>query len=423
MKRTIFFSLIGVGICCLASSQAFADASIIDSITSQYKSACANIASKMLNYAQNIFWILAAIQFIATGIKLSLSGSDIQEWAASIVRQILFIGIYAWLMENSYDFSMKIVDSFRQAGNDTALHPANLFSVGLKIAEAVSAMATSWNPFNGALVAICAVFIIATFIWIAAQVVVTLCEMYILISAGVLMMGFGGSEWTKDFANKTLLLVVGIGAKLLIMELLISTGWDIMSQWGDITYKTNHDIFTVMAGVGVFALLVSQLPNMAQQFISGAASGAMPSSAMKNMAQMAASAAIGATGVGMAYKAASSAAEGAGALAGASGTGAEGGAAGGAGGGGSSAGSMEVGAARMGGSAGSPAAQTGVALGQIGRALGQGLKSEVYGRMTGTGIRGGTVGGRVAHYIARSRETPPLQPANSGGPTEENRIG
>ena len=421
-------SLLGVGLAVgglLVTDHAMA-AGIVDSIAQPYRDAGTTLAQNCIRYAADMFWLLAAIQFSASSIKLALGHGDIQEWAAHIVRQILFVGIYAWIMQNFYNFSELIIDSFKQVATASSVSPSNVFQVGLKIASIMYANASVTHPISAIVYGIGALSISLCFGWVAALIIVALCESYILIAAGVLMTGFGGSEWTRDFANKALMMSMSVGAKIFIMYTLIDVGWTVMNSWASLDYTKDTSVFEVLAGVFIYVMIVWQLPNLAQQFISGAATGSTAAEGLKSITQAAATAALAATGVGMAgaaaYKAASGAADGAGAMAGAGTTGAEGGAAGGAGGGGTGAGSTEAGAARMGGSEGSPAAQTGVALGQIGRALGQGLKSEVYGRMTGTGIRGGTLGGRVAHYIARSRETPPPQPANSGGPVEENRI-
>lgn len=419
-------SLLGVGLVIgvlFATKHAMA-VGIVDTIAQPYRDAGTKLAQNCLRYATNIFWLLAAIQFVGSSIKLALGQGDFQEWAAHIVRQILFVGIYAWIMQNFYHFSELIIASFKQVATAHDVSPSNIFQVGLKIASIIYANASVTHPVAAIVYGFGALVIVLCFGWVAALVIVALCESYILIAAGVLMAGFGGSEWTRDFANKALMMSMSVGAKIFIMYTLIDVGWKVMDSWTALDYTRDTSVFEVLAGVLIYVLVVWQLPNLAQQFISGAATGSTAAEGIKAITQAAATAALAAIGMGMAgaaaYEAASTA-EGASGMAGAGAAGAEGGVAGGAGGGGTSAGSSEAGAARMGGTEGSPASQAGVSLGQIGRALGQGLKSELYGRATGTGIKGGTLGGRVAHYIARSKTTPP-PPPNNGDPAEENRI-
>jgi len=51
----------------------------------------------------------------------------------------------------------------------------------------------------------------------------------------------------------------------------------------------------------------------------------------------------------------------------------------------------------------STASSVGSNLGKATRVMWQGLKQEATGRISGTGIRGGTIGGRVAQYIKDSQ--------------------
>lgn len=244
------------------------------------------------------------------------------------------------------------------------------------------------------------------------------------------MAGFGGSEWTRDLATKNFMLSIGIGAKLLVMELILTTGWDIIDQWSNATYANYQDVFVVLCIVLIFAYLVKSLPNLAQQVISGAATGSTAGEAIKGFAQAgiaAASAAVGGAGV-----MAASGALGEGAQSAISGLGqsVSGGGAGGSFGPGASAASDAASAAQVGGDSGnsgsggsgggaklSPAGSAGAALGQIGRAVAQ----NAYGRMTGTGIHGGTLSGRLAAYMVRNNAPPPPSPQ---GPqqSEENSI-
>lgn len=260
-RNFLLLAVVCAAVFCVNPAHA-ADGSEISSIVAQYQASGTEIAAKMLTYATSLFWILAAIQFAGSSIRLGIQGADFQEWTAHLVRQIFFIGIYAWLMEHSYEFSLDIVQSFRQAGSSTQIMPGNVFTAGLRIAEAISQMASSWNPFNGALVALCCVVIVLAFVWVSGLLVVALCEMYLILSAAVLMTGFGGSEWTRDLATKSFMLALGIGAKLLVMELILSTGWGIIDKWASASYAEYQDIFVAMAVVGVFVYLVQSLPNL-----------------------------------------------------------------------------------------------------------------------------------------------------------------
>ena len=62
---------------------------------------------------------LATIEITLAGIRLVLKGSDFSEWASELVNQILYIGFFAALLQNSTgtnSWASVIVQSFRNAG-------------------------------------------------------------------------------------------------------------------------------------------------------------------------------------------------------------------------------------------------------------------------------------------------------------------
>ena len=70
------------------------------------------------------------------------------------------------------------------------------------------------------------------FALIAAFMVLALVESYLIISIGVILMAFGGSRWTKDFAISTVRYTVSVGAKLFVLQLLVSIGTGLITELG-----------------------------------------------------------------------------------------------------------------------------------------------------------------------------------------------
>jgi type IV secretion system protein TrbL len=382
-----------------AHSFALGQTTSVDGITTQFKTAGQNIGTNVLQYAQPLFWSLAAIQFAGSSIRLGLQGVDLQEWAAHIVRQIMFIGVYAWLMTSCYTISNDIIQSMQQVGTGlggtTGLHAQDMFNSGINLAINLVNLMTIMDPGFSFAVALSGVVLVACFAWLAALLTVALCEGYIMIGAGVLLTGFGGSEWTRDIANKVFMLALSIGTKIFIMEIIMNVEFNLVQQWAASNPTTLAQVFWIMGAAIIFLLIVMELPSFAAQFIAGAASGSTAAQGIHSLTSAAGGAFLGSAGLMMAGQAA------AGSLGGSSGL-AEGGFGGGSGGelpGGSNAGAAGFGGI-SGGRAPSPASQAGAAVGQVGRALSRGIAAEFRGRVTGVGIKGGTWGGRVAAYIA-----------------------
>ncbi len=89
----------------------------LDTIVQLYQTQAQNWQSTLVNYATTLFWLLATIELTYTGIRLTLKAADAAEWASELVNQILFIGFFFALLQNSSTWAAAIVNSFRTAAN------------------------------------------------------------------------------------------------------------------------------------------------------------------------------------------------------------------------------------------------------------------------------------------------------------------
>jgi type IV secretion system protein TrbL len=151
-----------------------------------------------------------------------------------------------------------------------------VFSVGLALAGKISDGASIYQPLSSIVMVLFALVLIVCFAIIAALLIVALVESYIVISAGVLFMGFGGSKLTKDFAVKILVYAVSVGAKLFVMQLLIGLGQQVFNSLAA-NFETNSvDVFVVIGSAIVMLALTWLLPQLIQGMINGTAMGGNP---------------------------------------------------------------------------------------------------------------------------------------------------
>ena len=248
MERRLPFILIAAGIAIfLASFLLFAAPKAcaaevannsLDKIVTLYRDKASSWETALRNYALTFFFLLAAIEFGVSAIRLAIRGSDASEWLAELVNQVLFLGFFLALLNNSSAWARAIVDSFRTAANQAAissggssnLAPSDIFDTGLSIASKVADQTSLFSPASSLGLIVCALVILISFALIAAFLVVSLVESYVVISAGVLLMGFGGSRFTKDYAVRTMTYAVSVGAKLFVLQLLIALGQQIFQS-------------------------------------------------------------------------------------------------------------------------------------------------------------------------------------------------
>lgn len=183
-------------------------------------------SGKLYDYAIRLFWLLATIQFIWTFMPLVMKQADLGEIVGELLRFIIVIGFFLAVMTYSVEWSTAIVDSFRDAaasasGLGRALEPGDMLAVALDFGRTIVKGISVFSPGKGVLIAVCAVLVLACFAFIAAFMFVTLVEAYVIINASVLFYGFGGSQWTRNFAIAPMQFTVAIGAKLFVLTLIV----------------------------------------------------------------------------------------------------------------------------------------------------------------------------------------------------------
>ncbi len=261
----------------------------LDSIITLYKQNASKWESTLAAYALTLFWILVAIDLTLTGIRLAVKGAEFGEWAAELVNQVLFIGFFLALLQNAPAWAAAIVNSFRTAANQAVaasggtgmFAPSDVFSVGLALASKITDEASIFQPAASIAMVLFALVLIVCFAIIAALLIVALVESYIVISAGVLFMGFGGSKWTKDFALKILVYAVSVGAKLFVMQLLIGLGQQVFNALASNFETRSVDILVVIGSAIVMVALTWFLPELIQGMVNGTAFGGNPAAAYR----------------------------------------------------------------------------------------------------------------------------------------------
>ena len=282
MERRLPFILIATGITLFLASFLFFAApkacaaevanNSLDKIVTLYRDKASSWETTLRNYALTLFFLLATIEFVVSVIRLALRGSDASEWLAELVNQVLFLGFFLALLHNSSAWAKAIVDSFRAAANQAAissggssnLAPSDIFDTGLSIASKVADQTSLFSPASSLGLIVCALVILISFALIAAFLIVSLVESYVVISAGVLLMGFGGSRFTKDYAVRTMTYAVSVGAKLFVLQLLIALGQQIFQALSQSFEAKTTDIFVVVGSAIVMLALVKIVPEMIQ---------------------------------------------------------------------------------------------------------------------------------------------------------------
>lgn len=275
MRRAHVFSLVAVlGIAAVTVHTAYAQSTnTLDQIVDQFRARSAGWEGALQSFAQGTFGILAGIELAWAAFKLAFRGADVSEWLAEIVNQILFLGFFFGLLENSVTWGQTIVDSFRQAAGaagGSGIAPSNVFAAGVSLAGKVMSQMSFWSPEASIALVIAGLVIEVCFALIAAFMVLALVESYLIISMSVIFMAFGGSRWTKDFAVSTVRYTVSVGAKLFVLQLLVSIGTGLITDWANTFNDVTANSLCILVGCSIVMLaLVKVLPETMQRIVNG----------------------------------------------------------------------------------------------------------------------------------------------------------
>ena len=298
---------------------------VLNAVPDLFQARFQGMQGALLGYARNLFMILAGIEFSYAMISIAFRRGDLGDVAAALVQQILFIGIGLFIIQNGANLGNIIVQSFGQAGGGAAssvggsagLSPADIFNSGMSVGQAMLDKMTLTEIADSIVIGITAIVTMVVFALIVAMMIMTLVAAWGISTMSVLFLGFAGSRWTKDVAYKAIIGVIGVGAKLFVMQIIVGVGQTLFSDLATAGIDDINDAIIMLGFAVVMLALVKIIPDMVQAVISGATftGGGALVGAMGGIAAGGASAAAALSSAGEAIAGAGMAANSAGKLA------------------------------------------------------------------------------------------------------------
>ena len=274
---------IALGVLLLAiHPAAAADGSVLTTVENQVVSAAKGWETTVTDAARSLFWILAGIEIGIAAVWLAIQAASIEAWFAELVRRIMFIGFFAFVLSEGPSFAKAVVDSLYQIGGGSgSASPANVFNAGLTVAAAMSEK-ISFGVFQDNALALSAslamIVSVIAFSLVAAIFLAVLVEMYVGLLAGMIMLGLGGSSFTKDFAIRYLVYAFSVGMKLMALVMIAKIGSDVLiGLAGDASVGDQYQTALAIAGIAVVVFILAMyVPNIMQGVVQGASvSGGM----------------------------------------------------------------------------------------------------------------------------------------------------
>ena len=252
-------------------------------ILDQYRSQRTNWFTVVWPFANTLFGLLATIEFAWSAAVMLLEKSDMQSWTSALVRKMMWLGAFYALLVYGRFWIPAITDSFELIGQTAAgtgpMAPSDVFTRGIDIAGglmATSSTAAFFTNLGTSLVMIFTGIITAlSFIAITVQFVVAMVESYVIVAAGFIFVGFGGSRWTAPYVERYIGLSVATGVKIMLLYLLIGTGMNLSADWMTDAQNIASNASPAMSALEImgasiiFMMLCWQIPKLFAAVLGG----------------------------------------------------------------------------------------------------------------------------------------------------------
>lgn len=250
---------------------------VLTELENQVVAAARGWETTIMDAARSLFWILAAIEIGICAVWLALQAASLDSWFAELVRRIMFVGFFAFVLDQGPTFARAVVDSLFQIGaGGGSASPAEVFDAGIRVASQMSQQA-KFGLFEDNALAIAAVLamgvVVICFSLVAAIFVSVMVEMYVGLLAGMIMLGLGGSTFTKDFAVRYLVYAFSVGMKLMALVMIAKIGSNVLLGLAQAPTATSDQFITTLAiaGISVVVFIVAiYVPNIIQGVVQGA---------------------------------------------------------------------------------------------------------------------------------------------------------
>jgi type IV secretion system protein TrbL len=242
---------------------------VLDGLLQKFESSSGSWYYALETAAQSLFWKLALCSLAWTFISM-LFRDEVRDFAAELVRFLLFTGLAWWGLINGPAFGQDILNTCIQLGGQAGgfgggLSPATIADLGLQIFNQVV------SPLNWILapgISLAAMILAMCLVFAA---VVTACNLLLLVvsgwvaaAAGLVLLGFGGCRWTSDMAANYFRGMLSIGMKILTMEMVLGIGVAFAKEViAGVTFPLSLTGIMVLSALFVALAFVSdRLPNV-----------------------------------------------------------------------------------------------------------------------------------------------------------------
>jgi len=252
------------------------DSPAMGAIADAYALASQSWLTRLLPIAQRTFVVLAGIEVALSGAIYGLRRGSLDDlWGRLVIKFGVLSFLFTLITAFPFWIPM-IVQGFAAAGEQAigatgVVNPSDVMDIGVYIAgrllTALDGLGLLANPATLLLSIVGAVIVLLAYMAIAAQLIMMWVESYIVLTGGVIFLGFAALRTTAGYAEGYLNYVVTVGVRIFLLYLVVAVGYEQSELWvALLRVNTVWGVYgtaawQVIGGVVVFAALALRLPN------------------------------------------------------------------------------------------------------------------------------------------------------------------
>ena len=250
---------------------AAADADFVSKLVQEFYNKTSSWEPTLKKYALVVFRWLLILEVCFLGIKAALNRDQLPDILKQFVMLLLMAGFFLAVINNYSTWAWNLINGLKAIGMELASGQYSSdapFLTGMKLVKLILDKISVWSPGNSVALLIAALTVVVCFALITAQVVLVKCEAMVAMMAALILVGFGGSSFMKDYAVNARRYAFSVAFKLFVMQLVLSVGISFIEGFSTATAEL-QDIFVVIGASIVLLALVKTLPDACAGIING----------------------------------------------------------------------------------------------------------------------------------------------------------
>jgi type IV secretion system protein TrbL len=240
---------------------AAADTDFVSRLGTEFYNKTSAWESVLKKYVLIVFRWLLILKVAFLGIKAALNRDQLGDILKQFVMLLLMAGFFLTVINHYSEWTWNIINGLKSIGLELSsgqYASDSPFITGIKLVKLILDKLSVWSPGNSVALLIAALVVIVCFALISAQVVFIKCEAMIAMMASLILVGFGGSSFMKDYAVNALRYALSVAFKLFVLQLVLGVGISFIEGF-DTSSAELQDIFVVI-GASIVLLALVKIP-------------------------------------------------------------------------------------------------------------------------------------------------------------------